>query len=112
MQNKMRADRAETLDMIQLAHSQLPTALIPPTSLPLRGIARNDQIVNKREMITPKQKYSVYNLLPPTMGGDSAAFDGLERMRSTHLRRPSQDNIEANEGADCLTATIRDSLAP
>lgn len=77
----------------------------------MNGICRNDQIVNKREMITPKQKYSVYNLLPPTLGGDSAAFDGLERMRSTHLRRPSQDINETIDVAD-LTATIRDSLAP
>ena len=81
---------------------------MPPTSLHLNGL---HQLVNKREMITPKQKYSVYNLLPPNIGGDSA-FDGLERMRSTHLRRPSQDLIDGADAADCMTTTIRDSLGP
>lgn len=45
---------------------------------------RKDSNVNNREMITPKQQYSVFNLLPPATinyGNNSNAFDGLERMR-------------------------------
>jgi|TARA_B110001450_G_C17429967_1_gene403484 hypothetical protein len=45
------------------------------------------------------------------MGGESAVFDGLERMRSTHMRRPSQDLNDAIDAAD-FNNTLRESLAP
>jgi hypothetical protein len=45
------------------------------------------------------------------MGGESAAFDGLERMRCTHMRRPSQDLHECTDAAD-FNNTLRESLAP
>lgn len=36
-----RAERSDTLDMIQMVHGQLPSALIPPTSLHLNNIDLN-----------------------------------------------------------------------
>jgi hypothetical protein len=42
-------------------------------------------------MITPKQQYSVFNILPPS--GDYGGFEGLDRIRSFNMqRRNSHDH--------------------
>ena len=66
-----------------------------------------------REMITAKQQYSVFNLLPPSNGHycGTDGFDGLDRMRAFNLRRNSNDgtNMSANVGDQ---SNQRGSLTP
>jgi hypothetical protein len=44
-------------------------------------------------MINQKSGCTVFNLLPPNAGNNEFGLGGLERMRSRHYRRPSDDNI-------------------
>lgn len=111
---------ANNNDMIDVqAHNQLPSALIPPTSLHLNNIHVNRERPERKESLalsnrailtTPKQQYSVFNLLPH--GNNQHAFDGLGRIRD-QMRRDSQE-YENNEGTDAAdTAQIgRESLNP
>ena len=62
-------------------------------------------------MITAKQQYSVFNLLPPSNYCGTDGFDGLDRMRNFNLRRNSNDgtNMSANVGDQ---SNQRGSLTP
>lgn len=67
---------------------QVPSGLIPPANLQLGQLAlhmnRGQNDIQDRHMITPKQQYSVFNLLPPSANyGGNDGFDGLHRMRGS-----------------------------
>lgn len=64
-------------------------------------------------MITPKQQYSVFNLLPPSGNYGSnnmQGFEGLDRMRNFNMRRNSQDQINGENGEEHTNP--RGSLTP
>lgn len=49
-------------------------------------------------MITPRRKYSVFNLLPPSGNFNMEGFEGLDRMRNFNMRRNSHDQQINGEG--------------
>lgn len=53
-------------------------------------------------MVTPKQQYSVFNLLPPSGGNycSNEGLDGLDRMRNFNMRRNSIDGTHISNNAD------------
>lgn len=77
---------------------------------------RKESNVTNREMITPKQQYSVFNLLPPAAAGygnNSNAFDGLGRIRDNIQRRRDSQDFSNNGDTNADAAQIgRETLTP